>query len=368
MLSINKSRNIILSSLTKDELDNLFKEINKLPMKFRRNLVLSEDITFGNEIEVNNVQLNKAVLMTELFNDIHELDENERYVVHQEQTASAEIVTPILNNTKKNWNNFYDIYEMLYDTGATLAGNTSNHIHIGTHLINTPEKLSLLLKTLVVFEPIIFKFGYGRGDKPRSYLKFRDEIHCVFSPMMTPKRVRSFVDMLDNYNYKSPGIMMSGFKNFLRNDLKFRPVFNFNNFDFSKLQYEIEQSANTDDHIEIRCFNGTLSPEIAQNNINLVTHIIQAVVEDKIDKEYVNAEYEKYKKKRYNLDKDFAMFETKDGEQYNRLLDGFGKVKMEKALKLADMIFDNELDKYYFIKQYLKLFNADLEYVEGLTK
>lgn len=368
MLSINKSRNIILSSLTKDELDTLFMEINKIPMKFRRSLVLPEDITFGNEIEVNNMPLNKAVLTTELFNDIHELDEKDRYVVHQEQTAAAEIVTPILNNTEENWDTFYDMYEMLYDTGATLAGNTSSHIHVGTHQINTPEKLSLLLKTLVVFEPIIFKFGYGRGNKPRSYLKFRDEIHCVFSPMMTPKRVVSFVNMLDKYNYKSPGIMMSGFKNFLRNDLKFRPVFNFNNFDFSKLQYEIEQSANPDDHIEIRCFNGTLSPEIAQNNINLVTHIIQAVVEDKIDKEYVNAEYEKYKKKRYNFDKDFAIFEMKDGEQYNRLLDGFGKVKMEKAIRFADMIFDNELDKYYFLKQYLKLFEAKQEYVENLTK
>ena len=32
-----------------------------------------------------------------------------------------------------------------------------------------------------------------------------------------------------------------------------------------------------------------------------------------------------------------------------------GKVKLEKALKLADMIFDDEVDKWYFLKQYLKL-------------
>ena len=39
------------------------------------------------------------------------------------------------------------MYRVLYATGATIAGNTSSHIHIGSNLINTPEKLSLLLKT-----------------------------------------------------------------------------------------------------------------------------------------------------------------------------------------------------------------------------
>ena len=50
------------------------------------------------------------------------------------------------------------------------------------------------------------------------------------------------------------------------------------------------------------------------------------------------------------------------------MLNGFGKIKLEKALKLADMIFDTETDKYYFLKQYLKLFQADPEYIRGLVK
>ena len=33
--------------------------------------------------------------------------------------------------------------------------------------------------------------------------------------------------------------------------------------------------------------------------------------------------------------------------------------KYDDALELADMIFDNELDRYYFLKQLYKLYNLD---------
>jgi predicted NAD-dependent protein-ADP-ribosyltransferase YbiA (DUF1768 family) len=211
--------------------------------------------------------------------------------VHQEQTAESEIVTPILTDEVWNWSNFYDMYDMLYDTGATISDNTASHLHIGTHKINTPEKLSLLLKTLVVFEPIIFKFGYGYSDEPRHFLRHKSDM-SVFSPMMSPKRVSTFTDVLDKYNYNSPGVMLASFKDFLAQELRFRPVFTFNDFDFNKLQYNIAcDTPSAHDHMEIRCFNGTLDPEIAQNNINLITKIIVAVIEDKIDKDYDSKKY-----------------------------------------------------------------------------
>lgn len=367
MFGVDRSKNIILNNMSKDELIELFKRINSTPLRFRSSLNLPLSVTFGNEIEINSISLEKARVLTELFNDIHGLEE--RYEVHYEETADSEIVTPVLVNEDKHWKIFYDMYSMLYETGATIAGNTSSHIHIGTHKINTPGKLSLLLKTLVVFEPIIFKFGYGYNSMPRPLLKYRDENHCVFSPIMTPKRVRTFVEQLDRYERNSSAIMFDYFKSFLNTDLMFRPVFNFNGFNFEKFEKGIDEDNPREDHFEVRCFNGTLRPEIAQNNINLIASIVVAVVDDKIDKEYVLAEYERYKKKRYDFDKKFAKFLTvKDGEQYNRMLDGFNKVKLEKALKLADMIFDTELDKCYFLKQYLKLFDSNPAYIESLVQ
>ena len=369
MVSVDKSKNIILCEMSDSELLELFKKINVSPLRFRKQLNLSDNVSFGNEIEVNSIPLDKAILLTELFNDIYCLENNDRYVVHQEETADAEIVTPILQNNEQHWDTFFEMYAMLYETGATIAGNTSSHLHIGSHKINTPAKLSLLLKTLVVFEPIIFKFGYGYNDAPRAYLKYRDNEHCVFSPMMTPKRVRVFTDQLDKYNFKSPGTMQGYFRDFLSTELMFRPVYNFKNFDFEKLHYGISLDNPGEDHFEVRCFNGTLRPEIAQNNVNLIGSIVEAVITGRIDENYVLTEYEKYKKKRYNFDYKFARIDDeKVGEQYNRLLNGFNKIKMDKALKLADMIFKTDLDKCYFLKQYLKLFRAEPEYVESLMQ
>ncbi len=365
----SNTNNIILGNLSQAQLTELFFRINETPIYFRTKLNLPTSITFGNEIEINGIPLDVAMLITGLFNDVHDLEGYSRYSAHIEETASAEIITPVSKNRIKDWTSFYDMYQMLRDTGATIAGNTSSHVHLGTHRINTPEKLSLLLKTLVVFEPIIYKFGYGVNNEPRSFLRFNSNTRCIFSPLMSPKRVRTFTDALDSFNYKNPGLMYSHFKEFLSEDLYFRPVFNFKNFDFSKLQYGNEMDVSTDDHFEVRCFNGTLYPQIAQNNINLVASILSAVIEGKIDAAYVQAEYDKYKKKRYSFEHKYGIIqEESSGEQYNRLLDGYSKVKMDKALKLADMIFDTELDKYYFLKQYLKLFNATPEYVKSLTK
>ena len=39
----------------------------------------------------------------------------------------------------------------------------------------------------------------------------------------------------------------------------------------------------------------------------------------------------------------------------------FNNFKYDDALELADMIFDNELDRYYFLKQLYKLYNLDEE-------
>lgn len=369
MVSVNSKNNIVLTSLNKDELISFFYKINQMPLTFRKRLNLSPDISFGNEIEFNDLVLSEAKSLVNDFNNKNGLENKKTYKFHVEKTAEGEIVTPIHTDTERDWELFKGIYVELQNTGATIAGNTASHIHIGTHMIDTPEKLSLLLKTLVVFEPIIFKFGYGYDEEPREYLRAVPN-RCAFSIMMTPKRVKNFIEALDKYNYNSPGEMNRYFKDFLATELGYRPVFNFNGFDFNKLQYRLGTDEPSEyDHMEIRCFNGTLNEEIAQNNINLISHIFMAVVENKLDVNYINDEYSKYAKKKYSFNSKYALFEEeKEIPQYNRLLDGFNKVKIDKALKLADMIFDSEIDKCYFLKQYLKLFNKDEEFIYSLVK
>lgn len=355
--------------MAKEQLFFFLLSVNHTPLVFRDSLVLPEYISFGNEIEVNGIDLKNAEEDVAYFNAIHQLKDNYGFIAKKDETVDAEITTPILHNSKSKWSLFYDMYTLLNETGAQIDDNTSCHVHYGTHMINTPQKLALLLKTLVVFEPIIFKFGYGEENRPREAIRYAPD-QAIFSLMMTPQRVRKFVDVLESYNFKNPGLMHAAFKTFLAEDLHSRPVFNFMNFDFTKLQYGISfDEPREDDHLEVRCNNGTLKPEIAQNYINLVAHILWAVNEGKIDEAYVEKEYAKYRKKRYHFDTPYMIIvNEEEGMRYNRLLDGFDTIRLDKALKLADMIFETEIDKVYFLKQYLKLFEVSEEYVHGLFK
>ena len=56
MVSVNKEDNIVLSSLSKKELLELFTKVNSMPLTFRRKLNIPNNISFGNEIEINGIR------------------------------------------------------------------------------------------------------------------------------------------------------------------------------------------------------------------------------------------------------------------------------------------------------------------------
>lgn len=86
--------------------------------------------------------------------------------------------------------------------------------------------------------------------------------------------------------------------------------------------------------IEFRCSNGTLNPTIWQNNINFFIHLLlkcrQKENFDMIEQYLYQYNAREYRLKKYN------------------------KIKLDKAFILSDFLFDEELDKKNFIKQYIK--------------
>ena len=357
---------ILVEKLSNNSFRELLHYLNETKMSYRSTLNLPSKITFGNEIEVNDIILDDAVELVEDFNNKKKLWGRKRFEVHKDLTCDSEIVTPIMSDKPIFWSLLWDMYSFLDEHGATYSYNTSSHIHMGTCVIDTPKKLSLLLKTLVVFEPIIFKFGYGRDEQPRELMTYQPGMGN-YSMFMSPKKVRDFLEFIDRGKLQDMGSLNEEVDVFSNCDNRIRNAFNFRNFNFAKFIFpslgDIEN-----DHMEFRNFNSA-DPIVVQNNIDLCTHILLAVIEGRIDEEYVLAEYEKYKKKRYNFDYFCGVLDSATtGPQYNRLLNGFNKVKMDKALKLADMIFDSDISKYYFLKQYLKLYSKDEEFVQSLSK
>ena len=56
-------------------------------------------------------------------------------------------------------------------------------------------------------------------------------------------------------------------------------------------------------------------------------------------------------------------FESIDVERVS--LSYYSNVFLEEALELCDMIFDNNLDKIYFLRQYLKYYEIGQVYLES---
>ena len=84
-------------------------------------------------------------------------------------------------------------------------------------------------------------FDLSHTDAAEYLKEFREvlnEYDCFVvgeAPMMTPKRVSMFTDELDHYNHGAQGVMRAKFLDFVKPDLRFRPVFNFKDFGFSKI-------------------------------------------------------------------------------------------------------------------------------------
>ncbi len=358
----------ILSSLSPNEIDDFIRRAAVEELTFRRTLNFSDLYSFGNEIEVNNMVEYNPKRFVEDFNDDHALFDDEMYVEVDEPTAEAEIVTPILTNQQYNWIHLKDMYDRLRKCGAEIGANTASHIHVGTHFINTPGDLALLLKTLVVFQPIIYKFGYGYDDEPRDFIvaSYNANNYCMF---MAPGRVEKFVDCLENFDYANRGVMYNQYLDFTSSNLGYRPVYSFINFRFSKFFYPSKYNVpDCNDHMEVRCFNGSLDPAIVQNNINLVVNIFRAIHEGSVDKEYIEREYERYlDTSNYDFDYTGGFFmNTNTVDDYNKILYSFSEVDMDKAIKFADMMYTTDKDKLLFLKQYLKLFDTKKEVIRSL--
>ena len=103
--------------------------------------------------------------------------------------------------------------------------------------------------------------------------------------------------------------------------------------------------ANIDDKntIEFRCPNGTLSHIIWQNNINFFVKLLLYCRSNNFDIDFINKKMKNY--------------EVKKLEQYS-------DIYLDDAIELSDLIFDNELDKMYFLKQYLKINKYNFETIK----
>jgi hypothetical protein len=109
------------------------------------------------------------------------------------------------------------------------------------------------------------------------------------------------------------------------------------------INYKSFQEYNT---IEFRLANGTLNPIIWQNLINFYLAFITYA-------------------KRNNYDND-TIAKRSSKRNYNSKLDTYNKLYYDEAIELCDLIFSKNIDKIYFLRQYIK--DSQVSYHQTLVK
>lgn len=310
---IMPNENDKISKMNGLDLQNLLILIDDYKIKLRDELNIEKDITFGLELEFENAKKSKIK---------KQLDENSlsnEWVVKQELTLKngAEINSPILIDNKKNWEDLNLICSILNNL-SSISKKSGGHIHIGTQTLGSSvDSWANFLKLWAVYENIIFRFSYG------DFLTFRPNIMKFAKPIS-----ENF--WIDSYDLKSKKESLDSY--ILKNNCEKYQAVNFCNV--KKDMYDYFHIENT---IEFRCPNGTLNPIIWQNNVNFFIKLLTYCKGLYFDNEIIDKRHE------INLD------------IYNNL-ELYNEIYLNQALELCDLIFTNNTDKVYFLKQYLKSF------------
>lgn len=294
-----------LSLMDNVEKKELLNRLDKYYLEYRSSLGLDNKVTFGFEIELEHLEED---IVGTCFKDT--LPKGWKVDYDDTLDLGAEIITSKLIDKAKTWK---DIKNVLYRSRCIgeVGINTGSHIHIGAQILGTDVMVwKRFLKIWSVYENIIFRFCYGEHTIYRPFIMEQATPLSDLYWHYSKKEYDSYFDILTRINFD-----------------KFVCV-NFKNFkDGSK-----ERKNNT---IEFRCPNGTLDEVIWQNNLNLFVHILEYCKSNTYNDEMIN--------RRKCLNKDIV---------YN--LAYYNEIDINMALEFADLIFTSNIDKLYFLRQYIK--------------
>lgn len=312
--SINLKGNDNFSSFNKIDLRDLKNFLNSYYIEYRENLNLNSNITFGTEIETEYAakkRINK---------ELSWFYKNKNWKQDSDPTIvkGVEIKSPILKDSKSCWKNLKSVCEILQKY-SHIHNKAGGHIHIGAQILGDDiENLYNFLYLWGVYENILFRYGYGEFLNGRPKIdKYAAKIHnkCIIS-------YHKYIYNTD-VNYKFLFYLLA-----IKRNNAFS-LFNLNLFDHNKIH-----PTNT---IEFRCPNGTLNPIIWQNNINVFTKMLSYCTKSYFNKDIID-------KRRIS------------NKEIKRL--DYSKIYFDQALEFADLIFDNNLDKINFLRQYTKSFKT----------
>lgn len=315
---ISKEKNDNFAFLRGMDLQQLLVETENYLLEYRKKLDLPNNVTFGIEIEYENVY--KKNVDKFIKNNLNGWDSKD----DDSLNFGGEITSPIMVDKIEYWQNLKIVCEYLSKKKANTSNNAGGHIHIGTCVLgNDIEAWRTFLKLYTIYENVIFRFIYGDKISGRKKIfKYAPPVaDSIYSIMPSIDRANSLTDihctLLTEYT-----LLISKYA-----ALSFWHV----NFNYP----ENTVNKNT---LEFRSPNATTNAVIWQNNINAFTKMLVASKDKVMDEEFLD----------YKLKYEYLPYL---GNEYM-----YNEINLKNVLEFVDLVFDNNLDKVYFLRQYLKNF------------
>jgi len=310
---IDSGRNDSFAILRGLDLEDLLIQTENYFLEYRDTLNLPDDVIFGVEIEYENI--------LKIFTDQFVKKKLIRWCSKSDGSLDygGEITSPIMTDKIEDWKELKMVCDYLTKRKADTLHNAGGHIHIGTCVLGDDIiAWKHFLKLYIAYENVLFRFIYGDKISGRKKL-------FKYAPPIADK----LYDCLDQINNARN---LLDFYWFMPSNKKYAALsFYHTDFDNPNNKY----NKNT---LEFRSPNATTDAVIWQNNINTFTKMLVSAREKVMDEEFLD----------YKLKHEFYPYL---GNEYL-----YNDINLKNVLEFVDLVFDNNLDKIYFLRQYLKNF------------
>ena len=264
------------------------------PLEYRSILTLPKDVNFGIELEMEDVD------MIHVYNQVKSTLGNNWNINKDDSLKplrSAEIVSPVLQNTKDTWILIRKMGELLDKMNPTY-NKSSFQVNFDGSLLPKEEDRIRFLKLYAMYEDIIYRFSKGEDEE------YRESLETYAGPIILT--LKGLVN--------DPRCAIEMFSNNKR--------------------YGIIFKTQKKDLIEFRTPNSTSNPILMQNYITTFYYLLKFATSNKYPKKEVDEYIDRYMK--------------------IYILESYERCNEEKAIQFADMIFPKQVDKAFFLHQYLK--------------
>lgn len=286
---------------------------------YRKTLDLPKNVTFGLEVEFKMDPFNDSYKSNFIDEDnaarvfMKDIGYDYNYDVECEINDHIELVSPVLTDSAKTWEELDNILTFIKNNDGYYSGMCGAHVHVGKNILNNNDAWINFFKLWYIFEDDIFRFTNGENYKLRENGDYKAaKIDNVCKNII--KDYNTFKDIDISY-LASNKLVAVNFPSPLRCD-------DFSNLLKTNGDPKANNILNT---VEFRSPNGTINPVIWQNNVNFFTKFMLSCTNENLDTEKLDYLYN------------------------NKFL--------ANVDDLVSFVFKDELDNKCFLRQYYKDFS-----------